>query len=368
MGDRTPGYMDRERPGCNAIDKGTLCLQCTSTPGTTGAGGSNGAPFPAQHLYPAEPTPLVEPDSDFLRAALLLGARALISEANRPGIFRGLQVGETDSLDRQQGLHPISGDRPRPAQSMAEGTYRHTRPGGNAQKLGSDRISWTAKLQEAEAIAKKRGTEAVRIDLEAARRLNVQVRSPRQLLDDLADWRQQKELELAKAQGKNKIRKLKTSIAKIDDAAAYIRRYGEHHTVGPVPQKAVSRGAVTRIRIARNAGRVLMGLSIMLSVKQVADAAPDRRGAVLADEVAGLSMDLILPGAGPIGTYATQSARGELRTLSLLFPTVYTWLIDAYIGDALEQADPDGVRYVHRAMQSNQGMIELLHRMFGVPY
>lgn len=208
----------------------------------------------------------------------------------------------------------------------------------------------------------------VRLDREAVKRLGIELKNPKQLLRDLAEWRRQKTIALAKAKGKNKIKKLRMSIEKIDEAVRYVKRYGEHHTVGPVPQKAVNRGVMTRIRIARNAGRILIGLSIMLSVKRVADAEPDRRGAVLADEVAGLAMDLIVPGTGPIGTYATQTARGELRTLSLLFPTVYTWIIDAYFGEILEEADPEGVQYIREAMQSDQGMIELMYRMFGVPY
>ena len=109
----------------------------------------------------------------------------------------------------------------------------------------------------------------------------------------------------------------------------------------------------------------MLGLSIILGVKRVLDADPDRADEVLVDEAAGLAMDLLLPGTGPIGTYATQTARGELKTLSLLFPTVYTWILDAYLGDILEEGDPEGARYIRRSMETPWGQVDLMRRLFG---
>lgn len=114
MGDRTLGPTGSERCGPRRPDTGTLCPQLSSRPGTTGVNCATPTAEANPQACPAEPSHPSDPDSDFLRLALLLGGRALISESHKPGLFRGLQIGEPEALDRQQGLKPVKGETPKP--------------------------------------------------------------------------------------------------------------------------------------------------------------------------------------------------------------------------------------------------------------
>lgn len=311
--------------------------------------------------FDAEPGEL----NDWLRAALVLGAGALFHEANKPGLFRGISPADLQALSNGQGLTPVAGSKPKPAASAAEMTYRHTRPSGNARIAGTNRISWTTQLADAVKAAEAHGTKVVAVDRAALQRLGVQLKDAEQLLKELATWEKELSKQLSSAVGKNKMDRLQRSIAALKEARRYILKYKEHHTVGPVPKGAINPSIVRQIRMARSFGAIMIGLSIFLGAKAVYDAEPDRKMAVLCDEVASFSLSLILPTAGPIGRYASQTARGELHVLSMVFPTMYTWVLDAYIGETLEAADPEGASYIRRAMQTQEGQLDLIYRMFG---
>ena len=302
-----------------------------------------------------------EPATPFIQSLARLGARGLLQQQG--GLYRGLHPDDMIGFQNGEGLSPVSGTKPSPPDSIAEGTYRHTRPGGNARIKGSDRISWTTNIEDAAAIAEKRGTPVVKLKDGTS----VSIRTTEQLLGDLDEWKKQLESKLANAKGKNKIDKLKGSLAALDDAVGYVKKYGEHHT-GPVPATDLSPTSLRGEKLAGAAGKVMLGLSILLSAKRVMDAEPERRSAVLTDEVAAFAMDAILPGAGPLGAYATQTARGELKPFSIVFPTAYSWILDAYVGDALEQADPEGSRIIRQSVGDDEKMIDMWYGIFGISF
>ena len=302
---------------------------------------------------------------DMLRAMLILGDKALASEALKPGLFRGLQPREVGDFTSGNGLRPVPGTKPSPAGSIIESSFRHLRPGGNALIKGTDRISWADNFLKAEKLAQINGSNQVAvINREVAESLGIQIYSPQELLEHLAAQKKLLEEDLAKAVGKNKQNKIRNSITALTAAEQYVKKYGEFHTVGPIPDGALDPKAVARIKLARNVGRVLVGLSIYISIQKVLSAEPDRQTAVLVDEVAATGLDMLVPTAGPIGAYATQTVRGELHLLSQLFPTAYTWVIDAYFGEILEEADPEGASYIRDSLKSQWGTAELFQRLF----
>ena len=244
---------------------------------------------------------------------------------------------------------------------MPEGTYRHTRPNGNAPKLGSDRISWTTNPREATDLAKLKGTTVVELDPAKANKLRVEIRTPAQLDADLVKYRQGLQAELAKGPGANKAAKLRISIEKTHEAQRYIKRYGEHHTIGNVPRSAVRKHAAARIMGMRIGGRILLGISIFMSVKRVIEAEPEHRGEVLAFEI----FDHLLLGLPSIYMAAEQLVAEETTVLSQLFPHPYMVMIDLMIGKSLVEQDPEGARYIRNSMRTPMGQYNLMRRLFG---
>lgn len=295
------------------------------------------------------------------RLFLLVGAYAMAKEADRPGLYRAITALDTETLRGGSGLQPIDGTHPKPPGSVPEGTYRHTRPNGNAPKLGSDRISWTTNPREAAGLAKLKGTTVVELDPGKARTLRVEVRTPAQLDADLVKYRQSLEAELAKGPGANKAARLRVSIEKTREAQQYIQRYGEHHTVGNVPQGAVRRNAAARMVGMRIGARVLLGISIFLSVKRVIEAEPDRRGEVLTFEI----FDHLLFGLPTLLPAVEQYIAEETTVLSQLFPHPYMVVLDLMIGKTLVEQDPEGARYIKNAMKTPDGQYNLMRRLFG---
>lgn len=306
----------------------------------------------------------VAPDTDMppgARFFLLLGSYAMASHAERPGLFRAISKMDVASLHAGEGLQPIKGTNPSPATSAAESTYRHTRPGGNAKIRGSDRISWTTSSQVAMDLAKQKGTTVAELNRPVAKRLQVEIRTPAQLNADLTSYRRELEAQLAKNPGKNKAKRLKASIASTHQAQGYIRRYAEHQTLGKVPQQAVRTGVSRRIIAMRVGARVLLGISIFISVKRVLEAEPERRGDVLTFEI----WDHILFGLPSLIPAVEQYVSEETTVLSRLFPHPYMILLDLAVGQTLIEQDPEGARYIEKALRTPAGQVDLMMRLFG---
>ncbi|MCO8123236.1 hypothetical protein NHH03_15920 [Stieleria sp. TO1_6] len=317
-----------------------------------------------------EEVPIPEFQSDetqLLSASFRIGGIVLLNRYQNPELFRGLQPHDVASFQAGNGLSPVVGSNPRAAVSQAEMTYRHLRPGGNARIAGSNRISWTTVPEMAEVLAGKNQTNQVlALDPVMAKQNGVRIMSPKELLSDLEKYRSQLQSEIDSGTlGKGRLQRVNASLKAVSDAKGYVQTYGERHTVGPIPDEALLNAKqLKQIRSAQSAGRVLIGLSVFLSAKEVMDASPERRNAVLIDEVAAFSADMIMPMTGEAARYATQTSRGELRILSRMFPTAYTWAIDAYFGEAIEASDPEGVKYFNWSMRSWDRQLQMFSRMF----
>ena len=332
-------------------------IPMTGTSGTT-----------ADRRRALSPPPRQVPDNldDFLRLAMMLGSGALFEFASNPGILRGVSPADVTSMKAGQGMSPVAGSNPKAASSAAEMTFRHTRPKGNARIAGTDRISWTTRLDSAVKRARQHGTnQIVALKVDKLKALRIRMMTPDELLRHLSDWERKLNLDLANATSKTQADKAANRLRSLGRARDYVRSFIEHQTVGKVPQGAIDRNIMLKIRAARGAGAILLGLSILMGIHRVLEAEPDRQGAVALGEVAAFGLDLIAPGSGPIGRYGVETLNGELRTLSILFPTVYTWVIDAYFGEVFEAADPEGARYIRKAMQTQQGQVDLIQRLFG---
>ena len=119
--------------------------------------------------------------------------------------------------------------------------------------------------------------------------------------------------------------------------------------------------AAGRILGMRIGARVLLGISVFMSVKRVIEAEPDRRGEVLAFEV----FDTILFGLPTLIPAAEQYIAEETTVLSELFPHPYMVMIDLMIGKSLVEQDPEGARYIKRALRTPGGTHQLMRRLFG---
>jgi len=111
----------------------------------------------------------------------------------------------------------------------------------------------------------------------------------------------------------------------------------------------------------RIGARVLLGISVFLSVKRVLEAEPGRRGEVLAFEV----FDHMLLGLPTLLPAAEKYLAEETTVLSELFPHPYMVMIDLMIGKSLVEQDPEGARYIKRALRTPGGTEQLMRRMFG---
>jgi hypothetical protein len=305
--------------------------------------------------------------NDVTRTSLILGAKLLSEEAKRlsTGIFRGLHERDVESLAKGEGMDPVAGRVPNPPANpnaelnTAERTFRHLRPVQQDQALppwtpyegGTDRISWTESLDVASGRGKGWGTNIARLVDDPAS-AGVVMRGPRQLLADLQVWRAhlQRQLEVAP---NSKVRgRLKWDIKSIERCEAHVVELLEQETVGHVPNEAVITHVGERISLARNGGRFLAGLSVMLSAYEIIAADPDRRDEIAVDVVAAFAADLIspIPTAGPIVRYASESARGEFHPATMVMPIPPIWLIDAFLGGAMEENDPAGAARIRSAM------------------
>jgi hypothetical protein len=306
-------------------------------------------------------------EGDIVRTVLILGARILRAEADRLGIgiFRGLHARDVASLAAGLGMDPVVGMVPNPpanldpALNTAEQSFRHLRPVPRKPPLpdwspymaGSDRISWTESLEIAAGRGKGWGTNVARLaDLPS--QYGVVMRGPRQLLADLALWRAHLQSQLPLAPNRRVRERIQWDLGSIERAEAHVVNLLEQETVGHVPNEAVTTHVVERIRLAEYGGYFLAGLSVLISGYNILSAEPDRRVAVTVDEAAAFGAELILPGTGPMASYATQSSRGEFHLMTRIFPHPFMWMIDAYLGETMEENDPAGAARIRRSFGS----------------
>jgi hypothetical protein len=201
-----------------------------------------------------------------------------------------------------------------PAATRAEMTFRHTRPGGNARQIGTDRISTGRNLVSIVEEARTRGTgEIVRIDSRVAGRDGKSFLHHRDVLADLKEFEQVTQRELAAAvregRGRNFTQRLQSRLKAIGDARKYVRNFGEGQGVGELPSKAISGlksgsaelRAMRAIQGVRVAGGILLVYGAYQSVDRIAHAPAAQRPRVVTQEAGGWA-----------GGFAGAWAMGEL--------------------------------------------------------
>jgi hypothetical protein len=171
-----------------------------------------------------------------------------------------------------------------------------------------------------------------------------------QLLSDLERWKGHLIAAAETAPSKTKRDKIERTIKSVEKAEGHVKKLAESHTVGHVPNQAVTTHVVERIAFLRYGGYFLVGLSILISAYNILSAEPGRVEEVTIDEAASWAAGNLVPWGGPMGSYATQSARGEFHPMTMVFPTPFTWMIDAYLGPVMEENDPAGAARIRRAI------------------
>lgn len=265
----------------------------------------------------------------------------------------------------------------RPAASQAEMTFRHLRPGGNVLQIGSNRISTGRNLNVLIELAEQRGTgQIVRIDPQGARAAGSGFLEFDQIMRDLDTYEAQvrRELDEARAagRGKNAIKRIENRLNALEQARRYAQGFEEGHGVGRVPSSAVSGVRYPRLerwgpRAVRGAGWALLAFDAWVRTERVLDAPPEERGYETRKQVAGFAGSMVFPTLGPVAEYGVETAEKGPRAMSLAFPTVYTWLLDAYIGEELERQDPEGARLIRRAASGDaQATIDFWKGLTGV--
>jgi hypothetical protein len=326
------------------------------------------APAPLSHEHLQEQWDSAGLEGDIVRTIMILGARMLRAEAERLGIgvFRGLHPRDAQSLAEGLGIDPVIGTSPSPPANVspgldtAEQTFRHTRPVPNVKAgkpppwwspyvAGSDRVSWTDSLDTAATRAASHGTNVARL-ADRPSLFGVVLRSPLQLLADLERWKGHLVAALETATSNTQRQKIEWDLGSVEKAQHHVTRLAESHTVGHVPNEAVTTHIVERIAVLRYGGYFLVGLSILVSAFNILSAEPGRVEEVTIDEAASWAAGSLIPWGGPMGSYATQSARGEFHPMTMVFPTPFTWMIDAFLGPAMEENDPAGAARIRRSI------------------
>ena len=291
--------------------------------------------------------------------AFILGAKIMKSEAIRlgTGMLRGVHPRDAESLAAGKGMDPVVGTNPRPAVDAAESSFRHLRPVPDTNPLpswsphvaGSDRISWATLLEVAAKRAEGHGTYVARLK-EIAPELGTVIKTPQELLHDLDVMEARLRAALAAATSRSKQRPIEYDLKSIERARQHVTQLAEWETVGHVPQEAVTTHIVERINFLKVGGYVLVGLSLLISAWNIIAADPGRHDEVAIDEAAAFAVSWVIPWAGPIGSYATQSARGEFHPATMVLPIPGIWLLDAFLGPAMEANDPAGAAKIRRAI------------------
>ena len=86
----------------------------------------------------------------------------------------------------------------------------------------------------------------------------------------------------------------------------------------------------------------------------------------MVDEAAGFAADLALPlpGSGNVAKYAVQSSRGEFHLMTKMFPTGYTWVLDATFGDVFDMIDEPSKRELREGSKSPLKALQMWERAF----
>lgn len=312
--------------------------------------------------------------TDIIRVAFILGSKVLGEEATRlgTGMFRGVHPRDVASLAAGQGMDPVAGTNPLPAADAAEMSFRHLRPVPKTTPLpswsphvaGSDRISWATDLGVAAKRATGWDTYVARLK-DIAPQLGTVIRTPQELLQDLDAMEARLQAALATAASRTKQRAIAWDLDSIKRAREHVTNLAEWETVGHVPQNAVISYVLEKIQLLKVGGYVLLGLAMILSAWNILAADPDRHDEVAIDEAASWAAGWYIPWAGPMGSYATQSARGEFHPATMVLPIPFMWMLDAYLGPAMEANDPAGAAKIRAAIGSplleTQMYMEMFH-------
>jgi Domain of unknown function (DUF4157) len=248
--------------------------------------------------------------------------------------YRVLSIADPGAADIVGGVNllprpPNPGFTFTPARSAAEMTFRHTRGGGNALQLGTNRISTAADLEAVQNLLAGRGTgEVIRVDVEAARRLGAQFLEHGDImahLDEIGrDLARQLEAARSTGRGKNFVSRLEGRLQALEVARDYARAFQEGHGVGAIPSRAISpvagadlasavageRAFLGNLRFVRYGGQVLLVVGAALSVERVLSAPSAQRGRVAAQEAGGWALSLGGAAAGAKAGGALGAALG----------------------------------------------------------
>lgn len=295
---------------------------------------------------------------------------------------RGTVPGDPSLQQIRQGADlrprpPDPGNTFQPAGSRQEMTFRHTRPGGNVPRVGTDRISTTRRIDPLLADRFSAQPQVARIDVNAVERSGEQFLRHDEVLSDLRSTERslQQQLDDARAQGrgKNHIRRLENRLNGARRAIGYVTQYQEGHGVGRIPSQTISGVRYPRLEryapgAVRGLGWGMLGLSAYMSWDRIRSARPEKQRDIAAREVAGFAADLVFPTAGVYASHGVRTAQEGLQPMSLAFPTPYTWLLEAWIGDELVRQDPEGAALVQRAYTDPDAAVEFWERLAGMPY
>ncbi|WP_158619398.1 LysM domain-containing protein [Corallococcus sp. AB011P] len=149
------------------------------------------------------------------------------------------------------------------ASSRAEMTFRHTRPGGNVLKVGTDRISTGKNLGRIIQGSSTRGTgQVVRIDPRVVKQGGGTFFSAREVLADLKKFEQATVRELDEAsrggRGQNHLDRLRKRLSAVNQSRTHVRSYGEGHGVNSIPAKSIS--PIKSLKAELYASRATQGL------------------------------------------------------------------------------------------------------------
>lgn len=193
---------------------------------------------------------------------------------------------------------------------QAEMTFRQTRAGGDALHTGTDRVSLTPSLEMVAGPLKDRGTEVMRIDMDAARRLGARFLENGEILADLdevgAGITNALEQARATTRGKVYVGRLESRLDALNTAVGRVRMFQELHGVGAIPSRSMTQvkggsppeaaarelALLENVRIFRHAGRVLIVVGIGASIARVESAPQGQRGRVAAQETGGWALSL----------------------------------------------------------------------------
>lgn len=325
---------------------------------------------------------------EFIARAVLNTAGVQLAASEWPYYYRALAHGRTgvpndptlaqirggaDILPRQ----PDPGNTFVPEATREDMTFRHTRPsqaGTNVTKKGTNRVSATRRIDPLLTDRFSAQPEIARIDVPGVERSGEQFLRYEAVVADLDKVEQRLLREIAEAEqagrGKNYIKRLKNRLSGARKALEYVRTYQEGHGVNRIP--AGNARAVRYPRLERygpgavkGLGWGMLGLSAYLSWDRIQSAPEEKRGDVAGQEAAGFAADLVFPTAGVYAKHAVRTEQEGLQPTSLAFPTPYTWLLEAWVGDTLVEQDPEGAKLVERSYTDPAAAEEFWRRLTG---